>query len=303
MVKPIRDWTVADLEALIGSEETSNLEFKDGRSLLNESKKKEEIARDVSAMANAAGGLIIYGLHETNSVATSIAGCPADHGKAEWFDQVITNNIEPKVQGVEIKRIDLPGEKLALVVEVPQAVSFAPHQSKPHKVYFRRYNATIQPMLDHEVRDLMRRSASPELYLDALFVSEAEHAKSVTRDVRMDIYIGNRSPVPSLYTDVEIMLDAQLLPGQVDPHWTYSDVFLSGDVGHLYRRGLIAPDHMPIFKERKQKIMSLTITVRPNMIYQLTYIISAPGFRLVQTLGVSINDEGRVTATRTNLFD
>ena len=133
MAKQTIDWTVADLEALIGSEETSNLEFKDGRSLLNEPKKKEEIARDVSAMANAAGGIIVYGLHETNGVATSIAGCPAEYGKAEWFDQVITNNIEPKVQGVVIKRIDLPEGKMALVVEIPKAMSFAPHQSKPNK--------------------------------------------------------------------------------------------------------------------------------------------------------------------------
>ncbi|WP_428060972.1 AlbA family DNA-binding domain-containing protein [Brevundimonas sp.] len=302
MAKQTIDWTVADLEALIGSEETSNLEFKDGRSLLNEPKKKEEIARDVSAMANAAGGIIVYGLHETNGVATSIAGCPAEYGKAEWFDQVITNNIEPKVQGVVIKRIDLPEGKMALVVEIPKAMSFAPHQSKPNKIYYRRYNTTIQPMLDHEVRDLMRRSTAPELYLKPLFVADASFGRDVVRDVQMDIHIGNRAAEPSLYTDLDVMLDAALMPQQVSAGWSIGDVLMGGQMANHYRRWLIAPEHMPIFAEREQKIMSIRVTVRPNTIYQLSYIISAPGFRKVEHLGLTINGDGRVIASPTDLF-
>jgi len=302
VAKPISEWTIADLEAMIGSEETSNLEFKDGRSLLNEQKKKEEIARDVSAMANAAGGIIVYGLHESNSVATSIAGCPAEPGKAEWFDQVITNNIEPKVQGVVVKRIDLPENKMALVVEIPKAMSFAPHQSKPNKIYYRRYNTTIQPMLDHEVRDLMRRATAPELYLKPLFTSESVYGQDVTRDAQMNLYIGNRATEPSLYTDLDVMLDAELMPQEAGLGWSTGEVWMSGQSAKHYRRWLIAPEHMPIFAEREQKIMSIMLTVRPNKIYQFSYIISAPGFRKVENLGVSINAAGRVVASPTDLF-
>lgn len=299
MTKPVSEWGLADLEALIGMEETSNLEFKDGRSLIREQGKKLEIAKDVSAMANAAGGVIVYGIHEANSVAESIAGCPAEPGAAEWFDQVITNNIEPKVQGVLIKRIDLPDDRLALVVEIPQAVAFAPHQSKPHQKYFRRYNTTIQAMLDHEVRDLMRRSSSPELYLKMIFVEKQAYAPDVARDIHFELYIGNSSSEPSLYTDVDVMVDGEFKPQTASPGWTVENMIFEGQRGYSYRRSLIVPDHMPIFKEREQKIMSLIITVRPNAIYWIHTIISAPGFRQSVSYAASISGDA-VRASPTN---
>ena len=43
-------------------EENTNLEYKDPLSLDN----KREIAKDISAMANSNGGIIIYGLCEDN---------------------------------------------------------------------------------------------------------------------------------------------------------------------------------------------------------------------------------------------
>lgn len=53
-----------DIEALISSrtEESLNLEYKRAAALDKEDKQKNEISKDVSAMANSAGGKILYGV-------------------------------------------------------------------------------------------------------------------------------------------------------------------------------------------------------------------------------------------------
>jgi hypothetical protein len=54
--------------------------------------------------------------------------------------------------------MDLKGaNQVAYAVDVPQATSRAPHQSKDHR-YYKRSNFESKPMEDYEVRDAMRRS-------------------------------------------------------------------------------------------------------------------------------------------------
>lgn len=274
MAKPISEWTTEDLQALLGSEETSNLEFKDGRSLLNETGKKADIAKDVSAMANAAGGLIVYGIHERDSVADSIAGCPAEHGKAEWFEQVINNNIEPKVQGVTIKRIDLPDDKMALVVNVPKATTFAPHQNKTDGRYYRRYNTTSQVMLDHEVRDLMNRGSSPELYLRYAMIPT-----DIPDQYRLSVSAGNRSTEPALYTRIDLIFEASIVPEDADGEWATHTIDFGEHPGSVLRsRQFLTPAHMPIIKEHEQMIFSGKVMVDANTAHEMAYRISCPGY-------------------------
>lgn len=295
MSKPITEWTVADLQALFGTEESSNLEFKDGRSLLNEADKKKEIAKDVSAMANAAGGIIIYGLKEQDSIAVELAGIETTPGKAEWFEQIITNNIEPKVQGVVIQRIDLPDNKLALVVEVPQATTFAPHQSKQHSQYFRRYNNTIQSMMDHEVRDIMRRSSRPELYLR--YFMRPMLFKSDLFDV--SVFFGNVSNEPALYSQVELIFERGIEPMfPPDAGWEDGALNILTDrfqgEGMLSKRFFMVPHHMPIMREREQKIYANRIRLQPNREYTMGYQISAPGFMKAELFKVGVGPDQTV---------
>ena len=77
----------------------------------------------------------------------------------------------------------------------------------------------------------MRRSTAPELYLKPLFVADASFGRDVVRDVQMDIHIGNRAAEPSLYTDLDVMLDAALMPQQVSAGWSIGDVLMGGQIG------------------------------------------------------------------------
>ncbi len=60
--------TKEDLDNLIKNKITEdlNLDYKSSPSLSREDSKKLEISKDISSMANSAGGVLIYGIKEFN---------------------------------------------------------------------------------------------------------------------------------------------------------------------------------------------------------------------------------------------
>ena len=103
--------TLLDLQSLIsdGVEEGAQLDYKSGIDKTKE-KWKSEIAKDVSAMANSNGGVIIYGIKEYDEedkryLPEKIVPLDSTVISRETLMQVITNNISPKIEGVEIQTI------------------------------------------------------------------------------------------------------------------------------------------------------------------------------------------------------
>jgi len=60
------EWEEQDIQALIHEQRRENfqLEYKRSDSLAKTDPRKTEISKDVSAMANSAGGIIVYGIDE-----------------------------------------------------------------------------------------------------------------------------------------------------------------------------------------------------------------------------------------------
>lgn len=162
-VKPASEWDENYLIELIrvSEQESLKLDYKASAALGKQDKEKNEISKDVSAFANSAGGLLVYGMLEDKHVPTKIdVGVDRNIITKEWLESVIKSRIQPEVGGVVIKQIGLTTgvpEMVAYVVEVSQATSRAPHQAFDHK-YYKRHNFESTPMEDYEVRDLMRRS-------------------------------------------------------------------------------------------------------------------------------------------------
>lgn len=170
--KDSSEWEEDDLVNLItiGAEENFSREFKradalgiPGNPKLDE-ERKTEISKDVSAFANSAGGVIIYGIAEDeNEPHPAIAISPVDSTKfsKEWLEQVINSRIRPHISGLLIHPISLskshPG-KIVYLVKVPQ--SFTAHQAYD-KRYYRRFNFQSVAMEDYEVRSAMNRRRRP----------------------------------------------------------------------------------------------------------------------------------------------
>lgn len=150
-----------------GIEESLNLDYKAADALEKNEKKKNEIRKDVSAMANSDGGIIIYGLTEDTSnrhLPGSLDPIDRNTISKEWLEQVISN-IRPKIEGVIIHPVTINDSKtdVVYVVEIPR--SHTAHQASD-KRYYKRFNFQSVPMEDYEIRDVMGRLQHARIELE-----------------------------------------------------------------------------------------------------------------------------------------
>jgi predicted HTH transcriptional regulator len=162
-MKRLQDWDEAFLDQhfVKGKIQESNaLDYKNSRSLSKSD--TNELCKDTSAFANAGGGMIIYGIAEDKHEPTEIdQGTDRTAITKEWIEDILTSNIRPKIEDLEIVMVPLPSKgpnQVAVVLRMGQATAMAPHQNEKDNKYYRRHNFKSEPMRDHEVRDAMRRS-------------------------------------------------------------------------------------------------------------------------------------------------
>lgn len=146
-------------------EEDQHLDYKSAKAIED----NKEIAKDVSAFANADGGVIIYGIKEYDEREKRHlpeAFDPITDIKKfskERLEQIINSSISPRISGLLIIPVRLDKDKLdtIYVVEIPK--SNTAHQNQSDLRYYRRYNFESLKMYDHEVRDVMFRKTYPKI--------------------------------------------------------------------------------------------------------------------------------------------
>ncbi len=137
-------WDFKRVESLIvnGVEESLTLEYKAAAALEKTDRAKTELTKDISALANSAGGTLIYGVGEdpkSKHLPGPIGPISRRNFPKEWLEQV-ANNIRPRIEGLLIHPISIPGsapDDVLFVVEVPQ--SDTAHQGSDYR-YYRRFN-------------------------------------------------------------------------------------------------------------------------------------------------------------------
>ena len=157
--------TVEQLQSLIDNQvdESTTLEYKS--SFAKQKKEwKEELAKDVSAMANSNGGTIIYGIREKDganghSVPEKLMPIPNSDMSKDQLSQLLSSNIQPAIDGLEITFIPHDDTSGYYVVNVPR--SNTAHQNRLTHVYYQRRNATVEAMEDYAIRDIMNRAKNP----------------------------------------------------------------------------------------------------------------------------------------------
>jgi len=200
-----RNWTESRLQNFITGEieESLTLEYKAAEALDRNETKKKEITKDVSAMANSAGGILIYGISEFGDAERRHLPekiTPVDRRKypREWVEQII-QAIRPRIDGIVIHSINLSsGESdVAFVIEVPQ--SNTAHQASDHR-YYKRFNFQAVPMEDYEIRDVMFREQTPNIALNFLI--------QITDDARWSLVIQALNNGSAFAQYVAVFLDA-----------------------------------------------------------------------------------------------
>lgn len=160
--KPPMEWDKDDLQSLIDNkvEESLYVEYK--RQLnLDKPRDRKEIAKDVSAFANASGGIIIYGIEEEGTddsppIPTSLN--PINEPELEKLEDILLSSTAPRME-FTIHPIRVDGG-YCVVLEIP------PSYSGPHMVtlgadnrYYKRRNYQAFPMSEEEIRTAYLRAA------------------------------------------------------------------------------------------------------------------------------------------------
>lgn len=192
-----KDWDKTALEDIIRDEveESLSLDYKGADALGKTNGKKKEITKDVSAMANSAGGTIIYGIREYDNepkkhLPEKIDPILRSELSKEWLEQVISN-IRPRIDNLIIHpvTVDATKDHVVYVVEIPKGTTA--HQARDLR-YYKRYNFESVPMEDHEIRDVMGRSQYPRIQIELTLTPDTE------RDGLLDLEVFYRN-VGSIY--------------------------------------------------------------------------------------------------------
>ena len=168
-------------------QEDLHLDYKDSAAL--DKNNRKEISKDVSAFANSDGGIIIYGIAEVNNLPEkSDAG--VDHKKfsRETLENIITSNINPRIDNIIISPIPISETTSIYAVKIPRS-DRAPHQASDGK-YYKRFNFKSEPMADYEINDVRNRRI---VVLPLISISAEIHSN---RGVYINI--SNVSPMPAL---------------------------------------------------------------------------------------------------------
>ena len=123
-----------------GLEETADFDMKRVVPNLKEDKSKQEIAKDIAAMANSGGGWIIYGVGEgATGIAESIHPCEWAAKEEQQMFTIARTKIDPPVEGIEFSKIpygENPDEGYIVLMHVPDSAD-TPHFARKGDDAFR----------------------------------------------------------------------------------------------------------------------------------------------------------------------
>lgn len=175
--------TIADFISEFGDRETYEFEFKHGGELRSlDDTTKGSIAKDVSAFANAGGGVLAYGISENRVGPDSFVKDfdPVTNSKitTDQLTQIIRFQTSPPLSNFEVGAFPV-GTGHVFVVRVGRGDTA--HQCKHDLKYYHRVGATNQPMHDSEIRDVMGRRTAALVTADIALGPRTGPVGAVTR--------------------------------------------------------------------------------------------------------------------------
>ncbi|MGL5823829.1 MAG: AlbA family DNA-binding domain-containing protein [Nocardioides sp.] len=171
--------------------ETDQLEFKKVATFLEDDPGRDDFAKDVCSLANASGGLIVYGIGEAEGVATELAPFSKPTGELrQRLANILSSRLRP-TPTIDADFLATPDDAASgyIVVAVPPSLD-APHavtkgdgwMSFPVR-YLTETEFMREAQLAGRYRDRFRSARAREERLSELM----DHAEDVGRESHMEV--------------------------------------------------------------------------------------------------------------------
>lgn len=160
--------------------EGAGIDYKEGLSGDSSREAYKEFLKDITAFANAHGGLLFIGTREPSddySAENQIVGITEGELIAQNLERVAANSIDPRIPGLIINPIPVGNDRHVIVVCIPPSL-IRPHMVnyRSHRTFYIRHSESSVPMTTHEIRDTVLNTATSEGRANAYAINEEEDA-------------------------------------------------------------------------------------------------------------------------------
>jgi hypothetical protein len=164
-------------------------------------------------------------------------------------------------------------------------------------------------MDDYQIKDIMRRSSTPDLHVGLdlggkdILIADFTPGGNLSKTLFLGCTVTNHSPAPAYHTIIDIFIDSALTnPFQVNPFKQSTAVERSNPPRKLtvFRRTISSPPDVPIFQEAiheshfGQIALQMPESLRVSSIFYLETSIQAPGFSKREEWAIMCNS-GRLS--------
>jgi len=210
----IEKLTAENFENLVNNKvsESTTLEFKRdsyGDSLND----RKELLKDVTALANTRGGMILIGIDEVDGCASKITPFSGNvDNEIQRLNDILQSSIEPIISQLEIKAISVNEGKCIIVIKVPASWA-APHRTnfKGVKRFYRRHSSGVY---EPDVTELKKMFIASIEHNDQFRYLRHEHINSV-RNAEAPV------AMPEIFSSYMLL---QIIPLQSIEHLVHLDL-------------------------------------------------------------------------------
>jgi len=183
--------TQEDIQSLLDMkvEESLSLEYKKANEISPDQPNKiNRISVVISAFANTAGGILIYGIQSKRRKAYEYSFINGNKFTVDWFKSIIHPRIQRPIEGLKFHHVVFDDDltKSVFVISIPESPD-APHMAFDKKFYKRSHFKEIV-MEEYEVRLMYKKTNITELEFFGILNTNGVPILSGGRLVTMNFY-------------------------------------------------------------------------------------------------------------------